>query len=146
MIEEEAIVTGIEGRSIWVEKLQKSACGSCAQGCSTSLVARMMGDKPVRLRVEADGSVAPGDRVVIGVEDGALVAGSFRMYLLPLFALFGGASLGKLLADQGLFASADAGSITGGLLGLGLAFAALKYYPGLYRQNPRPVFVRRLSR
>ncbi|MEW6038952.1 MAG: SoxR reducing system RseC family protein [Pseudomonadota bacterium] len=146
MIEEEAIVTEVEGRSIWVEKFQKSACGSCAQGCSTSLVARLLGGKPMRLKVDAEASVSPGDRVIIGVEEGALLAGSFRMYLLPLFSLLGGALLGKLLADQGLFASADAGAIAGGLLGLGLTFILLKYYPGLHRQGLHPVFIRRISR
>ncbi|QJD30147.1 SoxR reducing system RseC family protein [Methylococcus geothermalis] len=146
MIEEEAIVTEVEGHSIWVEKFQKSACGSCAQGCSTSLVARMLGDKPMRLKVDADGPMSPGDRVIIGVEEGALLAGSFRMYLLPLFFLLGGALLGKLLADQGVFASADAGSIFGGLLGLGLTFVLLKYCPGLHGQDLRPVFIRRISR
>ncbi|QXP83575.1 SoxR reducing system RseC family protein [Methylococcus sp. Mc7] len=146
MIEEEAIVTEVEGRSIWVEKFQKSACGSCTQGCSTSLVARLLGGKPMRLKVDAEAPVSPGDRVIIGVEEGALLAGSFRMYLLPLFSLLGGALLGKLLADQGLFASADAGSIAGGLLGLGLTFVLLKYHPGLHRQDLHPVFIRRISR
>jgi sigma-E factor negative regulatory protein RseC len=65
---------------------------------------------------------------------------------LPLFSLLGGALLGKLLAEEGLFASADAGSIFGGLIGLGLAFVLLKYYPGLRRQDIQPVFVRRISR
>jgi sigma-E factor negative regulatory protein RseC len=146
MIEEEAVVTEVEGRSIWVEKFQKSACGSCTQGCSTSLVARLLDGKPMRLRVEADAPVSPGDRIIIGVEEGALLTGSFRIYLLPLFSLFGGALLGKLLAGDGLFVSAEAGSITGGLLGLGLTFLLLKYYPGLHRQNLHPVFIRRISR
>lgn len=146
MIEEEAVVTEVEGRSIWVEKFQKSACGSCTQGCSTSLVARLLDGKPMRLRVEADAPVSPGDCIIIGVEEGALLTGSFRIYLLPLFSLFGGALLGKLLAGDGLFVSAEAGSITGGLLGLGLTFLLLKYYPGLHRQNLHPVFIRRISR
>ncbi|MDF9391595.1 MULTISPECIES: SoxR reducing system RseC family protein [Methylococcus] len=146
MIEEEAMVTEVEEHSIWVEKVQKSACGSCAQGCSTSLVARLFDSKPLRLRVATEAPVSPGDRVIIGVEEGALLAGSFRMYLLPLFSLLGGALLGKQLAEHGLFVSADVGSIVGGLLGLGLTFVLLKYRPGLQRQGLHPVYIRRISR
>ncbi|CAI8885334.1 MULTISPECIES: SoxR reducing system RseC family protein [Methylococcus] len=146
MIEEEAIVTQVEEHAIWVEKFRKSACGSCAGGCSTSLVARLLGGKPLRLRVATEARVAPGDRVIIGVEEGALLAGSFRMYLFPLFSLIGGALLGKLLAAQGLSATAEAGSIAGGLVGLGLTLVLLKYCPSLQRQNLHPVFIRRISR
>lgn len=147
MIEEEAVVTKVDGRAIWVEKFHKSACGSCSQGCGTSLVARMMGDnKPVCLRIEADDPLAPGDRVVIGVEEGAMVSGSFIVYLLPLFFLFGGAVLGKLLADQGVFSSVDTGSIAGGLAGLALAFVLLKRYLGFRGPDLRPSFIRRVPR
>lgn len=86
MIEEVAKVIQIDGQTVWVSAIQKSACGSCQaqKGCGHSLLAKV-GQKQIDfpvLRHELD--VAIDDQVLIGVPEQAVLRSSLLMYGLPL--------------------------------------------------------------
>lgn len=154
MILENGIVVRVRGDMAWVETRRQSACGACdvANGCGTSLLSRLLGQK--RTRVEALNSVgaATGDEVVVGIEEQALVKGSLMVYLLPLLALFAGAllfewlfvSLGETFAPGRGF-NAEAATIVGGGVGLILGFVWLKSFGRRIRDDGRyrPVIVER---
>ncbi len=125
MIEEEAVVVGLDGEYAEVESWQKSACGHCSarSGCGTSLVASLFGRRPRRFPALNQVGARPGDRVIVGVDAGALQAASFLMYLVPLLGLIGGALAGTWAAR--LLAAAD-GELLSILLGaFGMALALL---------------------
>ena len=125
MIEEEGIVIGLNGEYAEVESWQKSACGHCSarNGCGTSLVASLLGKRPRRFPALNRAGAHPGDRVIIGVDAGALQAASFLMYQVPLVGLIGGALAGTWLSR--LLASAD-GELLSILLGMaGMALTLL---------------------
>lgn len=120
MIEESGLV--VERRGVWaeVETTRRTSCGGCAAGagCGISLLDRFLGRRPTRLaalnRIEA----APGQRVVVGIPEGALLSASLAAYLVPVLALIGGAILAQTLAPRLGWTAGDPLSIAGGLIGL----------------------------
>jgi sigma-E factor negative regulatory protein RseC len=126
MIEKEVRIIEISGLEIGVERVQETACGNCSEICGTSLLGPRMKENIRRFEVEGDGSWKPGDRIVIGLPERALVAGSLRIYLIPALFLLLGAGLGQGFGGRVFFLSTDAGSIIGGIFGLALAFGMLK--------------------
>ena len=80
MIEETGRVVGLETGFAWVEAEPRSGCGECTarKGCGTSAIARMLGQRSVRIRVLNRIDARPGDRVVIagqaGLKDNVLVS------------------------------------------------------------------------
>ncbi len=86
MVEETAQVIKVDGDVVWVQAIQKSACGSCQaqKGCGHSLLAKV-GQKKIELPVAGnDVLVSSGDQVVIGVPEQAILRSSLLMYGLPL--------------------------------------------------------------
>lgn len=114
MIEELATVIRTEGNMMSVEIQRQSSCGSCSvkAGCGTNLVASLFGKRQAMLSLPNTIQAQPGDRVVLGIRENDLLAGSIRLYLLPLAGLLLGALAGHLLAGNELFA------IAGGLTGM----------------------------
>jgi sigma-E factor negative regulatory protein RseC len=145
MIEEEAVVAEVEAGRVWVEKVRKSACGSCQQSCTSAVVGDFMGESTVRLPVISCIDVAPGDRVLIGVREDALLKGSLAVYLLPLVGLFAGAILGKAMGSFFFSVTSDFAAIIGGLLGLIGTIAFLKFAMGISQDKLQPVVLRKLS-
>lgn len=116
MIETTARVLAVEPGVAWVELRRGSACSGCSagSGCGTAALAAVLGTSRRRLPVSDGIGVAVGDRVVIGVAEGALTRASLLAYLLPLMTLLSAASLAQSTgAGEGAVALA-------GLLGLGL--------------------------
>lgn len=140
MIEEEVRIIEVSGPEISVEQVQGTACGNCSRICGTSLLGPGMKEKIQRFEVEADGSWRPGDRIVIGLPERALVAGFLKIYLIPALFLLLGAGLGQGLGSRVFFLSTDVGSILGGTLGLALAFGMLKR---VSLGSLRPMVIRR---
>lgn len=124
MIEETGVVVTVQGVMAEVEAQRRSTCGGCAVNgaCGTSLLERYLGRKRSLVRaLNAIGAV-PGDRVVIGVPEGALLTASFVAYLVPLSAMIGGAIAGAQIS--GLLAPAYEQELSI-LAGLGSLIAAL---------------------
>lgn len=145
MIEEEAVVACIESGQVWVEKARKSACSSCTQSCASAVVGEFIGEPKIRLAVISPIDVQPGDRVLVGLREDALVKGSLSIYLLPLAGLFAGAMLGKSIGLHLFSITTDIAAIIGGLFGLIGTFAFLKFTPRLSHSELQPVVLRKIS-
>jgi len=144
VIEETVQVYAAEGETAWVELIQrKTSCGQCVaqSGCGTSVLSKVLGRKPLRLAALNPIGAKPGDRVVIGVRDDALVRGSVAVYLVPLLAMLAAAVIGDALAPANDLAVALAG-ISGLAAGFGWvhlfgrrAAADSRYRPVILRQE-----------
>ena len=145
MIEEPAVVVEAGDGYAWVETQRRSACGACAasDGCGTAALAKVWGERQVRVRAISTLPLRPGDAVIVGLVEGALVRGSLLIYLLPIILLLAGALLG-----QAVFAGAgEEPVILAGAVGLALGFLAARVVSRRLRGDARfqPVVVRRLG-
>ena len=147
MIEQTAQVVAVEGESAWVEAERKSACGGCEAkaGCGTGSLAKAFGTRANRMKVINTVDAQPGDTVVIGIEESALVRGSVAVYLVPLLTLLGGGIFGEFMAER-LGVALQVGGVTGGLIGLGIGLLWLRSYTRGIENDPRyqPVTLKRL--
>lgn len=101
MIEENGRVVAVEDDAVWVETVRQSTCQSCSarQGCGHSLLERDRAGARARVLARVDGHrLNPGDQVVVGIPEGALMKGALMVYLLPLVLLFAGALLGAWIS------------------------------------------------
>jgi sigma-E factor negative regulatory protein RseC len=141
MIEEQARVVGREDQHIRVEVERQSTCGQCSarHGCGTEVLSRYLGRRPVQLELEDTTGAQPGDRVVLGIAEAALVSGSAAVYLAPLAVLAAGGLAGESLGGE-------PGSILGGLAGLIAGLLWLRRHGQRLARDRRlmPVVLRRL--
>lgn len=118
MLEESGVVVAVaSGDRVWVETRRQGPCGGCGEGvsCGSGLLAR---DNP-RILARHDGmTLAVGDTVLLGMDEGILWQGMLRLYLSPLLLM---ATLG--MSGQAL--AGEPGAIMGALAGLaaGLGWA-----------------------
>ncbi len=145
MIEESAVVVEAGDGYAWVETRRRSACGACSasEGCGATTLAKVWGERRTRVRALSTLSLRPGDAVIVGLAEGALLHGSLLVYLLPLALLLAGALLG-----QAAFAGAgEEPVILAGAVGLGLGFLAARVVSRRLRSDARfqPVVMRRLD-
>jgi sigma-E factor negative regulatory protein RseC len=130
MIEEQGQVVEVQGEFAWIEGERTTTCGSCAvrKGCGTSAIAKLLGQRRVRLRALNRIDAHVGDHVVIGIAESGLLRGSLAVYAVPLLGLFAGALAGQLLGGA-LFASpSDLLAIAGAIGGFVAALAWLKRF------------------
>ena len=145
MIEEPAVVVETGDGYAWVETRRRSACGACSasDGCGTAALAKVWGERRMRVQAISSLLLRPGDAVIVGLAEGALVRGSLLVYLLPLALLLAGALLG-----QAAFAGAgEEPVILSGAVGLGLGFLAARVVSRRLWSDARfqPVVMRRLD-
>ena len=100
MIEEQAIVVAA-GKEVWVETQRRSTCGQCSvnKGCGTAVLQQVLGNKRNRMAVHSRIPVSVGDKVVLGLDEQALVNTTINVYLLPLGLLILGAIVGQQFAE-----------------------------------------------
>ncbi len=150
MIEETAVVSAVENGYAWVETQRKSACAACNlnKGCGTSVLAKVLGGKRSRLRVLNRHALKPGDVVVIGLEETALVRGSLALYAFPLLAMFIGAGLGFAIFHGMDAQYSDGWQALFSLAGLAGGFFLLRRFTAAWHRSRRyqPVVLRRISR
>lgn len=122
MIEQKATVVSRDGRLVWVEAERQSTCGQCQarKGCGTGMLAKHVGQRFSRLAVNTDLDLKVGQQVMVAIPEQALLSGACLMYLLPLLALFVGATLTRMIGGGELL------QITAGLLGLCAGFIWIK--------------------
>ncbi|MBK1701846.1 SoxR reducing system RseC family protein [Thiococcus pfennigii] len=139
MIEESGLV--VERRGAWaeVETTRRTSCGQCAVGasCGVSLLDRFLGRRPTRLAALNRIGAAPGQRVVVGIPEGALLGASLAAYLVPVLALIGGAILFQTLASRLGWPAGDALGIAGGLIGLIASLAWLARFSRARQDDAR---------
>jgi len=145
MLEAEGVIVKVGQEGVFVETSRASACGSCSskEGCGTSTLSQLLGSKASTFKVLNPIGAALGERVVIGMEEAALLKSSLLVYLLPLAFLLAGAIFGGWLAPDRL---QDAYAVAGVFVGLVLGFVALKLVSANARTNSQfqPVILRRV--
>jgi sigma-E factor negative regulatory protein RseC len=145
MIEETAVVARIEAGQVWVVKEQKSACGSCTQACTASIVGTAIGaPKERELAVSSLLELEVGDRVIVGVREDLLVKGLLSIYLVPLLGLFVGAVVGGSIGVHLFEVTANSASALGGGTGLLATVFFLKCSRMLASSRMQPVVLRKL--
>jgi sigma-E factor negative regulatory protein RseC len=99
MIEETALVIDVSQRQILLETQRKSACQSCSvkSGCGTSTLAKVVGKRSSQFCVNKAFDVQVGDKVIVAVDENALVQGSLLLYLFPLIFMMMSALLAEFL-------------------------------------------------
>jgi len=124
MIEEQAVVVGIEGDAAVLEVVRKNPCGMCGQtrGCGASLFGKLLGHRNNLFKVVNSLSARIGDHVVVGIDEKAFLASSVAVYGVPLLLMLAGAAIGTLLAPSG----GDVWPLSGAGLGLLLGLVWLK--------------------
>jgi len=103
MIEETAIVIDVNEQQVLLQTQRKSACQSCSvkSGCGTSVLSKVVGKRSSRFTVEKSFDVESGDRVIIAIDENALVQGSLLIYLFPLvFMMLVGITAEYLFATE----------------------------------------------
>ncbi len=132
MTETPARVIRTDGRTAWVRVEAPASCGACGgQGCASSLYARMLHPREPEYPVDNPIAARPGEAVVVGLQDGALLRAAVSGYLLPLALLIAGALIG---ASWG-----EGAAVAGAAGGLVAAVAWLRRP----RQGAAPVILRR---
>ena len=145
MVEEKALVVAIEGADVLLQTQRRSACQSCSvkQGCGTSVLAKVVGQRSSQILVVNTLDAKVGDEVVIGINDNALVKGSLLIYAVPLILLLAGALLGELWAQAYGFNS-ELVSIVSAIVGFTLAMVLIRYslYKTQFKNEMQPHLLR----
>lgn len=146
MIEEHAIVVGVEQDAAMLEIIRKTPCGLCgkSRGCGISLWAKLFNHKSVFKATNSIGAKV-GDSVIVGIEEHALLRSSMTIYGIPLASLLIGAVLGIAFLPQDASAvQKDVYTVIGALIGLSLSILWLKGHSTgqTFNPNHQPVILR----
>ena len=97
MIQERAIVIGIEGNLAIIQMQRESACCNCElnSGCGMGAIGRLLGHRRKPLTINNEYNLKAGDRVLLGLADHAFLKASLLIYGLPLVGLIGGGLLAQ---------------------------------------------------
>jgi sigma-E factor negative regulatory protein RseC len=145
MIEEQAVVIRVDGERAHLEIERSHPCGLCGatRGCGVSLWGRLFSRQRSGISTTNDLHAQVGEHVIIGVQEGALLASSVTAYVAPLLLICAGALLGASLASSR--AASDLFAVVGAVAGLLLGLAWVRFYTGGRRHDGRyqPVMLRR---
>jgi sigma-E factor negative regulatory protein RseC len=148
MIEESATVLACDEDFAFVETQVQAACGACQaqSGCSTSVLSGLFKRRNNRLKVLNPIQAKPGQRVIIGIQEQALVSVSLVAYLLPLLSLILGAVGIQEATEYWQWQGGELGSILGGLSGLiiGLYLVRSFSYRHQHDQSYQAVILRQV--
>lgn len=124
MTETPARITRTAGAWAWVVSEAPASCGACGgKGCGSSVFNRLWHPDNPEYQVANPIGAQPGETVVVGLPDGALIQATGAAYVVPLLALLLGAGLGQLLGGE---ENEELAAALGGLTGLLLAGLWLK--------------------
>lgn len=105
MITETAIVTRCDGNLVELELQRNSTCGQCelSKGCGTGALGRLLGHRSKPILIETGHELKPGDTLLLGLSEAALVKSSLTIYGLPLLGMVCAGLLTTLVtASEGL--------------------------------------------
>lgn len=122
MIEEHAVVTGLDDGQATLEIERRTACGLCGQkrGCGNATWGKLLGHKSHAFTAENPIQANVGDSVVVGVDERAVLSTALLLYGVPLLGLM----VGTVLADT--FFNNEFYVILGAIAGLVLSFLWVK--------------------
>lgn len=135
-MEIEATVSRVEGAHALVRvDNDTGGCGRCsdAGGCASGLLGRPLRRECRLFRLPNSIGAQPGDRVLVGIADGAALRAAGLVYLLPVLLLVAGSVLGAAIAGQ---QGADAAAYAGGGIGVTIA-VAIGIFHGAGRRGAR---------
>jgi sigma-E factor negative regulatory protein RseC len=140
LVEQVARVVSRDGDTVWLEPETTASCSGCLSlaacggkgGSGRALAAR-------RFPLPGDLGLRVGDRVVVGLPDGAVLRASATAYAVPLVTMIGA---GILAGGLGAGDGAGAAAILGGLV-LGLLIAGVLARRLSNRGDLSPRFLRR---
>lgn len=146
MIEETGQVIDCDGEHAWVETERQSSCASCAanKGCGTGVISKFYSGRFSRVKALNTINAVPGDKVILGLAEDALVRGSMAIYGLPLLTLLLLALVGSAVAQELGLQQADGLIALFGLAGLGLGFYFVRLFSQRIARDSRyqPVILR----
>lgn len=149
MIEETGIVVDVQDDFAWVETRRHTVCESCSvnKGCGSAVLAKVLGRRRSVVRAIRRIDAAVGDEVVLGLEDSALLRGSFMVYGAPLLAMFVFAVIGDAISTELQWLAADLVAVIFGLSGLFAGLVWVRRYGNRINNDVRfqPVLLRRLA-
>jgi sigma-E factor negative regulatory protein RseC len=139
-----ARVVRVEGATAWFEPEQTTSCGSCASAASCGAGATGIGtvasrNAQRRFSLDNINQLRPGERVVVGVDDRALLKASLTAYALPLATALVAGGVAESMAGKDLVTMA---AMAGGL-GVGLLAARIVARRLATRGELAPRFLRR---
>lgn len=126
MLQMRAIVLEVKGEEASVQPVGNSGCGHCSTegGCGSSNLSKLFcSSKPRQFTVLNRAGAKVGDEVQVSLQDGLLLRGAVKMYVVPLFLLLAGGLAGATLAEtvQARDGFAALGAVCGLLLGFAFA-------------------------
>ncbi|MCK8514747.1 SoxR reducing system RseC family protein [Methylonatrum kenyense] len=143
LVTREAQVIRVDRGAAIVELIDSAGCGGCeAKGsCGVGLLGRVFRRKPTRFTISLSEPLSEGDRVTLGLHPGALMFAAVLGFGLPLAGLLLGSTLATLLVPQ----MSDFAALLGGLAGLVLGLAVVRWRFHRSRNDPRfqPVLLAR---
>ncbi len=149
MIEEKATVVQIEEEFAWLETRRKSACAACSaqNGCGTGILSRVLGKRTTHVRAINRIDAHVGDEVIVGINENALVRGSFAIYIVPLICMFALGLAGEYSARRLGIEHTELASVISGLLGLYFGFRWVGRFSARISVNSdyQPVVLRKTS-
>lgn len=143
MLEERARILSVQADDVWVEANRQQGCAKCeaGEGCGGGVLGKLVRRGSSRVLVHnALAGLAPGEEVVIGLDEAALLKSSLMAYLVPLLCMFAAALLAESLLDMNDLATAAMG-----LVGLMAGFVLFRYFSDYAASHwgYRPVVLRR---
>ena len=144
MTEGIAQVVAVEGNMAWLIPESGSSCG----GCSSAAACGSKGIGTISSRLEArrfqlvnDAGLRVGERVVVGINENAVLRASVTAYVIPLATLLGAGMLAQSVAGSDMVTMA---AMLAGLV-LGLWLARVRAGRLMAKGELAPRFLRRAS-
>ncbi len=124
MLEESAEIVRIDEfdcQFVWVETKRKSSCGSCEakSACGTQVLSKVVGKRSNQVKILNTCDAKIGDFIMIGIDEKAILRGSFNLYFVPLISMIIFSLFATLLAHKVKLSSylTDVSSIVFAILG-----------------------------
>ncbi len=142
MIIETGRIVSIEADGVWVETIQKTACGSCKaeKGCGQRLLNKWDGHTSyiwVLLEGRNPASYQQGDEIEIGVPEEVIARGALLVYMVPITMLVVATAIAHVqFASEGI-------TTLSGLAGLLIGALLVRWHSWRNRYNPdlQPVLI-----
>jgi sigma-E factor negative regulatory protein RseC len=127
VIEQPCLVSRVDGTVAWVHPTAASPCtAGCARGgCGIGALRWIVGRRRTEFAALNAAGARAGERVVVGLPEGALMRGAVLMYLLPLGSAIGLAMVAQAIAPSFTPGFRDGAAMLAGIIGLVAGLASL---------------------